>query len=65
MQNLLMILVPFFPALCAAVCWFVPAVREDKARDRFVLIALATVAAVLAAGKGSGSHRRKRYKIPK
>ncbi|MBR6596017.1 MAG: TIGR04086 family membrane protein [Oscillospiraceae bacterium] len=31
----------------------------------FVLIALATVAAVLAAGKGSGSHRRKRYKIPK
>ena len=41
MQNLLMILVPFFPALCAAVCWFVPAVREDKARDRFVLIALA------------------------
>ena len=31
----------------------------------FVLIALATIAAVLAAGKGSGRHRRKRYKIPK
>ena len=40
MQTLLMILVPFFPALCAAVCWFVPAVREDKARDRFVLLSL-------------------------
>ena len=41
MQTLLMILVPFFPALCAAVCWFVPAVRADRARDRFVLAALA------------------------
>ena len=40
MQTLLMILVPFFPAVCAAVCWFAPAVREDKARDRFVLISL-------------------------
>ena len=40
MQNLLMILVPFFPALCAAAVWFAPAVREDKSRDRFVLISL-------------------------
>ena len=31
----------------------------------FVLIALATAAAILAAGKGSGRYRRKRYKIPK
>lgn len=31
----------------------------------FVLIALATAAAILTAGKGSGRHRRKRYKIPK
>ena len=31
----------------------------------FVLIVLATTAAILAAGKGSGRHRRKRYKIPK
>ena len=49
MQNLLMILVPFFPALCAAVCWFVPAVREDKSRDRFVLIALAVSFALTCA----------------
>ena len=31
----------------------------------FVLIALATAAAILATGKGSGRYRRKRYKIPK
>ena len=31
----------------------------------FVLIALATGLAILAAGKGSGRHRHKRYKIPK
>ena len=31
----------------------------------FVLIALATTAAILAAGKGSGRRGRKRYKIPK
>ena len=31
----------------------------------FVLIALATLLAILAAGKGSGRHGRKRYKIPK
>ncbi|MBR3872830.1 MAG: proton-conducting membrane transporter [Clostridia bacterium] len=40
MQTLLLILVPFFPALCAAVCWFAPAVREDKKRDAFVLCSL-------------------------
>ncbi len=40
MQNLLLILVPFFPAVCAACVWFVPAVRGDKARDRFVLVSL-------------------------
>ena len=49
MQTLLMILVPFFPAVCAAVCWFAPAVREDKARDRFVLISL-IVSFVLTCG---------------
>ena len=41
MQTLLLILVPFFPAICAAVCWYAPAVREDAKRDRFVLISLA------------------------
>jgi len=41
MQSLLMILVVLFPALAAAVCWFVPALRSDKARDGFVLASLA------------------------
>ena len=40
MQNLLLILVALLPAVCAAVCWFVPAVREDKKRDRFVFVSL-------------------------
>ena len=41
MQAILMILVVLFPAVCAALTWALPAVREDKARDRFVLCALA------------------------
>ena len=49
MQNLLLILVVLFPALCAALCWFVPALRADKARDGFVLLALlATLVLVIA-----------------
>ena len=40
MQAVLLILTPLFPALCALLCWFLPAVRPDKARDRFVLAAL-------------------------
>ena len=40
MQAILLILVVLFPAVCAALCWALPAVREDKARDRFVLCAL-------------------------
>ena len=40
MQAVLLILTPLFPALCALLCWFVPALRPDKARDRFVLAAL-------------------------
>ena len=40
MQTLLLILVALLPALCAAVCWFAPAVREDKKRDHFVFVSL-------------------------
>ena len=40
MQAILLILVVLFPALCAALTWALPAVREDKARDRFVLASL-------------------------
>ena len=40
MQAVLLILTPLFPALCALLCWFVPALRPDKARDRFVLASL-------------------------
>ena len=40
MQAVLLILTPLFPALCALLCWFLPAVRPDKARDRFVLASL-------------------------
>lgn len=40
MQTVLLILVALLPALCAAVCWFAPAVRADKARDRFVFASL-------------------------
>lgn len=41
LQAILMILVVLFPAVCAALCWALPALRGDKARDRFVLCALA------------------------
>lgn len=40
MQAVLLILTPLFPALCALLCWFLPALRPDKARDRFVLASL-------------------------
>lgn len=30
MQAVLLILTPLFPALCALLCWFVPALRPDK-----------------------------------
>ena len=41
MQAILLILVVLFPAVCAALVWALPAVREDKTRDRFVLGSLA------------------------
>ena len=47
MQNLLLILVVVFPALCAALCWFVPALRPDKARDGFVLVSLIVTLALV------------------
>lgn len=40
MQNVLMLLAVLFPAACAALCWFLPALREDHRRDRFVMAAL-------------------------
>ena len=40
MQTMLLILITLLPALCAAVCWFAPQVREDVKRDRFVLVSL-------------------------
>ena len=40
MQAVLLILTPLFPALCALLCWFVPALRPVKARDRFGLASL-------------------------
>lgn len=49
MQSILLILVVLFPALCAALCWFMPALRPDKARDGFVLFSLvATLLLVIA-----------------
>lgn len=57
MQNVLLIAVVLFPALCAGLCWFLPALRPDKARDRFVLASLvvtvALVVALCATGDGS------------
>lgn len=41
MQVILLVLTPLFPALCAAVCWFLPAMDEEKPRNRFVMAALA------------------------
>lgn len=40
MQTILLILTPLFPALCAAVCWFVPAFSRRKAQNRFVMASL-------------------------
>lgn len=40
MQLFLLILVTLLPALCAAACWFLPALRPDTARDRFVFAVL-------------------------
>jgi len=48
MQIALMILSVLIPAACAALCWFLPAVREDKKRDGFVLISLIATFAVAA-----------------
>lgn len=57
MQAVLLILTPLFPALCALLCWFVPALRPDKTRDRFVLGALivsfALTVALCLTGDGS------------
>ncbi len=41
MQAILLVLVPLFPILCAALCWFLPALRETKPRNAFVMTALA------------------------
>ena len=49
MQSLLMILVVLFPALCAALCAFMPALRADKARDGFVLASLIVTFALVIA----------------
>jgi len=40
MHTILLILAVLLPAVCGACCWFVPALRPDQTRDRFVLIAL-------------------------
>lgn len=49
MQAILMILTVLFPAVCAVLCWALPAVRGDGARDRFVLAALAVTFALVVA----------------
>ncbi len=48
MQATLLVLTPLFPALCAAVCWFLPAMNEEKPRNRFVMAAL-TISFLLTA----------------
>ena len=57
MQAILMILVVLFPAVCAALTWALPAVREAKARARFVLASLivtfALVVGVCLTGDGA------------
>ena len=57
MQTILLILVVLFPAVCAALVWALPAVRGDKARDRFVLAVLimtfVLVAALCLTGDGA------------
>ncbi len=40
MQAILLVLTPLFPMLCAALCWFLPALRQVKARNAFVMTAL-------------------------
>lgn len=40
MQATLLVLAPLFPALCAAILWFLPAMNEEKPRNRFVMAAL-------------------------
>ena len=40
MLTVLLVLIPLFPALCAAACWLWPALAQDDARKRFVMTAL-------------------------
>lgn len=49
MQAALLILTPLFPALCAAVCWFLPCMEDRKPRNRFVMAAL-TLSFLLTVG---------------
>ena len=49
MQTVLLILVPLFPALCAALCWLCPALDGDKPRNRFVMVSLCASFALTAA----------------
>ncbi|MEG1471230.1 MAG: proton-conducting transporter membrane subunit [Clostridia bacterium] len=46
MQAILLVLTPLFPILCAALCWFVPALNRDKPRHAFVLTALVATLAL-------------------
>ncbi len=57
MQALLLILTPLFPMACGLLTWFVPALRADRARDRFVLgslcVSLCLVVALCLTGDGT------------
>lgn len=57
MLTVLLVLIPLFPALCAAACWLWPALAQDDARKRFVMTALclsfAMCVGLLALGDGA------------
>ncbi len=57
MQAFLFILTPLFPAVCAALCWFLPALSGKTARNRFVMasltISLLIVIALCLTGDGA------------
>ena len=57
MQAIFLILTPLFPAVCAALCWFLPALRDKTPRNRFVMavltVSFAMVIALCLTGDGA------------
>ncbi|MEG2206489.1 MAG: proton-conducting transporter membrane subunit [Clostridia bacterium] len=49
MQAILLVLTPLLPLVCAALCWFLPALRDPKPRNRFVMVSLCLCFAVAIA----------------